>query len=201
MKNIEIFLKVLLSCALIYFASVLLLFTFELAKTRTEVDKLTVSIESLDKNKTIQEITKSMPIILKEIDDVKKLIPSVVKEVNGINENIPKLIDESSKIRETIPSIIKESQAIRQTVPSILEESKAIRKTLPSVLYESKMIRKEAPALLNQTQKITKNIESISKKAGSNAAQGAIKGIITLPSDFIKGTINKVDKTLGTDEK
>lgn len=168
MEKLQIASKILLSLALIYFSTAIIMFVIETGRTREAIPEILTDIGQLKLNAEIPIILRKVSEIIKEVSLVRQEIPSILKEVEAIRMAVPPILEEVEEIRMAIPPILKEVEEIRMAIPSILEEVAAVREELPQSL--------------DKTQKIVTDAKEINVVGGVTKGVGqTAKGVVTAP--------------------
>ncbi len=195
MDKLQILSKYLLSLALIYFSTSLLLLVNEIGQTRKALPILIEKLDSIENSENIQEV-------LRLAVEVTKNTAHVSDEVSAFRKDLPKLYSEVEKTRNVIPGILEEVRAVRSDLPVFYTEIEKTRAVVPEMLEEVRALRKEMPKLLAETGALLDRAEKASDKAGKGAVHGVIKGIITTPLHVIESVISNVkEKVIGKEEK
>ena len=195
MEKLQILSKYLLSLALIYLSTSLLLFVQEVAKTREAIPLLIEKLDSIENSENIQEV-------LRLAVQVTQNTAHVSDEVSAFRKDLPTIYTQVKKTRNVIPGILEELRAVRSELPEFYTEVEKTRATIPEILIEVRALRKELPKLIAETGTLLKRAEKASDKAGKGAVHGVIKGIITTPFHVIESVISGVkEKIIGEEEK
>ena len=185
MEKLLIFVKILFSFSLLYFASSLIFLTLELSKIRVSIPEFLASVQKMEEGENINSILKSITQISGEI-------PEILKEVKLLRELTPSILEQVNHTTSAIPSVLVELKKTRESIPPILAEVKATRESIGPILAESKSLRKEIPPQLDKVEKITEHMQSISSDAASGAVSGTFDGIISVPENLVTKTKNVI---------
>lgn len=195
MDKLQILSKYLLSLALIYFSTSLLLFVNEIGQTRKALPILIEKLDSIENSANVQEV-------LRLAVEVTKNTAHVSDQVSAFRKDLPKIYREVEKTRKIIPGILEEVRAVRSDLPVFYNEVDKTRAVIPEVLIEVRALRKEMPKLLAETGALLDRAEKASDRAGKGAVHGVIKGIFTTPLHVIESVISDVkEKISGKEEK
>lgn len=171
MEKLQIASKILLSLALIYFSTAIIMLVIETGRTREAIPEIIADINSLNLN-----------------EDVSKILIQV-----------PEITEEVSLVRQEIPPILKEMEEIRKAIPPILAQIEETRKIIPPILEEVAAVRQELPESLAAAQKIVTDAKEISIVGGvTKGVGGAAKGVVTTPFRLLK---KGADKVTGNEEE
>jgi len=195
MDKLQILSRYLLSLALIYFSTSLLLFVNEVAETRKALPLLIEKLDSIENSENILEI-------LRLAVQVTKNTAHVSDEVAAFRKDLPEIYTELDKTRKLIPGILEEIRAVRSDLPLFYSEVEKTRVVVPEVVNEVRDLRKEMPRIIAEAGALLDKAEKASDKAGKGAVHGVVKGIITTPLHVIESVISDVkDKVIEKEKK
>ena len=180
MEKLQIASKILLSIALIYLSTAIILFVVEAGKTRRAIPEIFKDIDRMKVDADIPKIVGQISEITKEIALVRQEIPAILKEVDLVRQEIPAILKEVAASREAVPPILEQVDEINRQIPEILRQVEETRKIVPPVLEEVAAVRRELPQSLDKAEKIVKDVKEIS------VVSGVATDIVTSPFKLIK---------------
>ena len=166
MEKLQIASKILLSLALIYFSTAMIMFVIEVGKTRVVIPEILDAVSRLKVDAGIPKILTQLSEITEEISLVRKEIPAILLQVEKTREAIPSILEQVKQVNSHIPEILRQVEETRKTIPPILEELAAVREALPESLAKA--------------QKIVDDANEIS------VVGGVAKGVVSAPFKLFK---------------
>ena len=139
MEKIQLASKILLSLALIYFSTAIIMFVVETGRTRQAIPEILNDINRIKVDANIPKILDQLSEITQEVASVREQIPAVLERVDQINRQIPDILSEVAKTRKAIPPILEEVAAVRQQLPESLNKAEKIVKDAKEISIKSKV--------------------------------------------------------------
>jgi hypothetical protein len=169
-----------LAAALAYLAYQLHAVQGQVPAILAQVDRTTQQIEPLVRE--VEAIRKQVPPILKEVEATRRLVPGIVAEVRAVREQVPPILTEVAATRAALPPLVAQSaQAVKDASGAV----RAVEPHIPAIVNEVRETRAALPGMLDRVDRMIDRAGKIGREAGSQAAYGAIGGILTAPFRFI----------------
>ena len=208
MEKLALLSKYLLSLAIIYFSTVLLLLVNEAAETRKAIPLLIDKLDSIENSENILEvlrmaaqITGNTARVSEEVTAIRKDLPALYSEIDKTRAVIPGILEEVKAVRDELPGLYTEVDKTRNLIPEILKEMESTRNLVPNIINEVKAVREDTPKLLANTSDLLDRAQKISDEAGKGAVHGAVKGVLTAPLNVLESGFSTVKDTVTGKEK
>lgn len=126
--------------------------------------------------------------------------------INGLNSRLPHAIsalnDTNGQLMFVRDAIVDSSKQYHSEFRDFNIGLTRLNELLPYLINESYLLRKEVPGIVSDVEGLIGQAGKVSKSASEGAVQGAMRGILSLPSEVISSVLTlPFDAAKKTSEK
>lgn len=155
-----------------------------------ENDSLLSEMDTMDKNKTSNEVDEKVATLQKQYDEKCNELTSM-KDLNDNNSNkIKKLIQENSDLKASIESSNSPVEEVKVKYDVVVKKLKVYREKLITIYDHAKLLKAEKAMLLSMTKEYGENVSTWQK----DIANASTRLIIQLKE--LKGDIKEKDEEI-----